>query len=175
MRQSLEMGANVAIVSAALRGIRRKRGLTATEVAKRMGMARRTFEEFEGGRGPITHDRIFAFADATDSDPFALLLCPTFKHPTFAVDCADTKFMMIFMMHLEEFVDREGGDIVFLEPPTLIGGAERLFKDLSGTLAERGNFLEKWLAQRTGSIGLNALRQRLLTGRSARSGQGDKR
>jgi hypothetical protein len=90
-----------------------------------------------------------------------------FQHPTFAVDCADTKLVMILMMHLEEFVDREGSDILYLEPPNLIGGSERLFKDLSGTLSERKNFLEKWFEQRTGAIGLAALRQRL---RSARTG-----
>lgn len=171
LKQSLEVGSEAGVVAAALRAIRKKRGMTVVEVAAAMGLARRTFEEFEAGRGPITHERIFAFADATDSDPFAILLCPMFKHPTFAVDCADTKLVMILMMQLEEFVDREGSDITYLEPLSLIGGSERLFKDLSSRLAEQDGFLEKWFEQRTGSIGIAALRRRLRNPRAGRLGR----
>jgi transcriptional regulator with XRE-family HTH domain len=166
---SLEIGAGSEILSQALRAIRKKRGMTAVKVAEAMGMAVRTFEDFEAGRGPVTHDRIFAFADATDSDPFALILCPTFKSAALAIDCADTKLVMIMMMHLEEFVEREGGDITFLEPPLVIGGFERLFKELSATLENREAFLQNWLAQRTGTIGLSTLRLRGVKRRPGRS------
>ncbi|WP_253717280.1 helix-turn-helix transcriptional regulator [Sphingomonas sp. AP4-R1] len=164
----MEIGADAEIVSQALRAIRRKRTMTASAVADAMGMALRTFEEFEAGRGPITFARICAFTEATDSDPFALMLCAPFKTPAFAVDCADTKLVMIMMMHLEEFVEREGSYIVFLEPPYLIGGFERVFREFSGKLSDRENFLQNWFEKRTGSIGLSALRLRERRRRSAK-------
>lgn len=157
---SLEVRSEGEALSSAMRAIRRRRGLTAAEVAQAMGMPLRTFEEFEAGRGPLTHDRIFAFADATDSDPFALLLCGLLKAPDLALDSADTKLVMIMMMHLEEFVEHHGGDIGYLEPPNIIGAFERVFKDLSARLEDREQFMQKWLEQRTGSIGLTALRRR---------------
>ncbi|QJU60276.1 helix-turn-helix transcriptional regulator [Sphingomonas sp. AP4-R1] len=157
---SLEVGAGAEILSKALRAIRRKRGMTAAQVADAMGMAVRTYEDFEGGRGSLTHDRIFAFADATDSDPFALILSPIFKSPAIGIDCADTKFLTIMMMHFEEFMEEQGGDVAYLEPPLIIGGFERVFKDLAATLSNRVTFLQNWLEQRTGVIGLATLRMR---------------
>lgn len=168
MRHSLEIVAGSGLVSQALRAIRKKRGMSALHVARAMGMALRTFEEFESGRGPMTHERLFAFADATDSDPFALLLCPVIGGAEFAVDCADTKLVMIMMMHLEEFAERERGALAFLEPLHVIGGFERTFRDLSGKLAEHETFMQNWLDQRTGSIGLAALRQRIARRRTGR-------
>jgi hypothetical protein len=67
---------------------------------------------------------------------------------------------MIMMMHLEEFVEHHGSDISFLEPPTIIGTFERVFKDLTGSMEDQERFIQKWLDQRTGSIGLTALRRR---------------
>jgi transcriptional regulator with XRE-family HTH domain len=160
MRHSLEIASDTKIVSQALRAIRSKRGMTVKAIAADMGMASRTYEEFEGGRGPMTHERIFAFAEITDSDPFALLLCPTFKSAAFAVDCADTKLVLILMMQLQEFSEREAGDIVYLEPPHIIGGSERLFRELGATLSNKETFFHNWLENRTGSIGLAALRLR---------------
>ena len=158
--RSLEVGNESGVLTQSLRAIRKKRGLTAAQVASGMGMRLRTYEEFEGGRGPQTTDRIFAFADVADCDPFAIILGAIFGLTDFALDCADTKLCLIMMMHLEEFAGREAGDINYLEPPHLIGGFARLFKEFSGKLEEREKFLQNWLDGRTGSIGLSALRLR---------------
>lgn len=144
----------------ALKAVRRKRNLTVAQVAERMGMVPRTFEDFESGRGPVTHERIFAFAEATDSDPYAFILGATLGLPGFAIDCADTKLAFIFVTHLCEFARDEGEDITFLEPLHVIGGLERLFSDLGGKLSDQQAFLQKWMDKRTGSIGLDALRLR---------------
>jgi transcriptional regulator with XRE-family HTH domain len=147
-------------LSRSLRAIRRKRDLSAQDVAAAMSMAYRTYEEFEGGRGPQTIDRIFAFAEATDCDPYALILGPIFNLPNFALDCADTKLCLIMMMHLRDFADNEGPDIAYLEPPHLIGGFARVFKEFRGTLEEGDRFLQNWLDGRTGFVGLKTLRLR---------------
>lgn len=157
------------IVTNALRAIRKKRGLTASDLAAALGLPLRTYQEFESGRGPRTRERLFAFAEATDSDPFALLLAPIFGLPDLALDCADTKLCMIMLMYFEDFARERRSDIVYLDPPNLAGGFDRLFKDLGAKLDDREAFLQKWLENRTGSIGLAALRQRMVH-RRARKG-----
>lgn len=148
------------MLARSLRAIRHKRNLPAQDVAAAMNMAYRTYEEFEGGRGPQTIERIFAFADATDCDPYALILGPLFDLPNFALDCADTKLCLIMMMHLREFAADEGEDIAYLEPPHVIGGFARAFKELGATLEDSERFLQKWLDEKTGFVGLKTLRLR---------------
>jgi len=127
--------------------------------------------EFESGRGPLTHERLFAFAEATDSEPYALLLGAIFGQADLAIDCADTKFCMIMMIYFEEFARERGGDIAYLDPPNLAGGFDRLFKDFGALLNDRERFLQNWLANRTGSIGLDALRQRIVNRRGRKAGE----
>ncbi|MGK2912334.1 MAG: helix-turn-helix domain-containing protein [Sphingobium sp.] len=154
---SIEMASGGDILSNALRGIRRKRSLKTAEVARRMAMAQRSYEMFEAGTGRVTMERIMAFAEATDSDPFALLLAVPFQSAQFAIDCADTKLAMIMVMSLQEFSNDRASDIVFLEPPNIIGAFQRLFNELGAKLDDNEAFLSKWLSGRTGSIGLGAL------------------
>lgn len=168
---SIEVDIGVRILTQSLRAIRKRRGMTAGAIAAALGMPLRTYQEFESGRGPLTLERLFAFAEVTDSDPFALMLGAIFGQADLAIDCADTKFCMIMMMYFEEFAGERCGDIAYLDPPNLAGGFDRLFKDLGARLDDRERFLENWLANRTGSIGLGALRQRMVN----RSGRKDKR
>lgn len=157
---SVEIGSGAETLSQALRAIRKMRGLSVAQTAEAMQMSRRSYEEFEGGRGRLTHDRIFAFANATNADPFALILCVDFRSAQFAIDCANTKLAYILVSHLHEFWDEEGGDIPYLDPTYIIGGARRLFGELAEKLSDSDRFLRNWLDKRTGWIGLTELRLR---------------
>jgi len=170
----IEVDASARILTRSLRAIRKKRGMTARDIATAMGMPLRTYQEFESGRGPLTHQRLFAFAEATDADPFALLLGAIFGQPDLAIDCADTKFCMIMMMYFEQFADERRGDIAYLDPPNLAGGFDRLFRELGAKLDDRERFLQNWLAGKTGSIPLTALRQRMVN-RSDRKADGSRK
>ena len=156
-----------AVLSRAFRAIRRKRGLTASEVARRMNMPQRSYELFEAGGGRLSFSRILAFAEATDCDPFALALAGPFGSADFALHCADTKLAMIMMMSLQEFSEDRGSEISFLEPPNIIAAFRRLFKDLGGKLDDNEAFLAKWLDGRGGRIGLGSLSLRGLRRRKA--------
>lgn len=157
---SIDMPGRRDVLSRALRAIRRKRGLKTAEVAARMNMPQRSYELFEAASGRVTFERLLAFAEATDCDPFALLLAGTFGSAEFAVHCADTKLVMIMVMSLQEFAEERGSDITFLEPPHIIAAFQRLFKDLGAKLDDNEAFLSKWLDGRTGLIGLSALSMR---------------
>jgi hypothetical protein len=117
-------------------------------------------DRFEAGGGRLSIDRIMLFSEVTDCDPFALILSVLFGSSDFAVDCADTKLAMIMMMHLEEFADERGSDINYLDPPNIITSFEYVFKQLGAGLDDNEAFLQNWLEERTGSIGLRALRLR---------------
>ena len=154
---SIDWSEGAEVLSRALRAIRRMRGLTAREVAARMGMAQRSYELFEAGDGRITFERLRTFAEATDCDPFALALASPLKSADFAIACADTKLVMIIVMSLAQFADDRGDEIAFLEPPNIIAACQRLFKDLGAKLDDNEAFIAKWLEGRTGRIDLGAL------------------
>lgn len=160
MSFTTDMSNSGEILSRALRAIRRKRGLKTSEVASRMDMPQRSYELFEAGGGRITFERLMAFAEATDCDPFALMLVGPFGSADIAIHCADTKLVMIMAMTLQEFAEDRGADLNFLEPPNIIAASQRLFRDLGGKLDDNEAFLSKWMDGRTGIIDLASLSMR---------------
>ena len=91
------------ILAAALRLIRLHRRMKPAEVADAMGMAKRSYEHFEAGKGKINLERIHRFAEATDSDPYAIIDCMALGSPEFAVRCADNKAMLALRVVTQEF------------------------------------------------------------------------
>jgi hypothetical protein len=164
---SNEFPENREILAKTFRGIRQKRSLKSSVVAQRMGLPQRSYELFEAGGGRISHRRIVDFATATDADPFAIILAPSFGSADFAIDCADTKLVLIMIMHLEGFYQDRGGDITYLDPPNIIGAFERVFKELGAKLDDNEAYLERRLEKRTGSIDLGTLSLRGLRRRKA--------
>lgn len=138
--------------AAAMRAIRRARRMRSSEVARAMGMPTRSYEHLEAGSGRITYERITAFAEATNSDPIAILLAQACGSPDFAVRCADNKLMTIMMIAMMELDDDLGNDIGFLDAQTLVGGFTRLTRDLARHVRSRETFAEEWLRQGTNRI-----------------------
>lgn len=155
---SIQFNEGRQILATVIREIRRLRNLRANVVAERMDMPLRSYELFEAGGGRFDMQRLFAFAEATDSDPFAIILSVPFQSPEFAVACADTKMALIMMMHLQGFHEDRGVDIAYLEPPNIIGGFERVFKEFGAKLDDNEAFLRHWFEGRKGaSISLGSL------------------
>jgi len=154
---SIEFPGGRDVFAKAVRSIRRKRDLKTSEVAERMGLPLRTYELFEAGGGRLNPDRVRSFAEATDSDPFALVLAVAFGDAEFAIACADTKLALIMVMHLQSFFEDRGADLAFLDPPNIIGAFERLFKELGGKLDDNEAFLQRWFDGRAGAISLGSL------------------
>ncbi len=134
-------------VALAMRTIRKSRRMRASEVARAMGMATRSYEHLEGGTGRITYDRIVAFAEATNSDPIAILLAQASGSAEFALRCADNKLMTIMMIAMMELDDDLGDDIAFLNAQTLVGGFTRLARDFARHVRSRETFAEEWLKE----------------------------
>jgi hypothetical protein len=98
-----------------------------------MGLPLRSYELFESGEGRLDLERLFAFAEATDSDPFAIpSICP-FQISGFAVACADTKLALIMVMHLQGFYQERGDDITYLDPPISSAGSSGCSTNWAGS------------------------------------------
>lgn len=145
-----------ALLGAALRAVRRARGLRAGEVASAMGLPLRTYQHFEEGTGPFDLDRIRLFADATDSDPFAIVASIWLRSPQFAVRSIDSKPMVVMMLALRHFQEEMGEDLVLIEPRVWWGGFRRLFQDLDEHVRKRDLTAETWLDEQAGRLGLRS-------------------
>jgi transcriptional regulator with XRE-family HTH domain len=143
------------LLSAALVGVRKYRRLRAADVARAMGMPLRTYERFEAGQDRIDLERVIKFAEATDSDPFAIIASVWLKSPEFAVQTAENKPMVVMMLALRNFHDDLGDDITFIEPRVFWGGFRRLFQDLTEHVRKRDLSAETWLDEQARRMGLD--------------------
>ena len=108
--------AHARLLARILRALRRRRGLSATEVARRMELPKRTYELFESGKGRLSLSRLQSFAEATDTDGYAILIGLAFGDPSFALRCADNKLMTAAIMSLDDLHREAGDDLALLDP-----------------------------------------------------------
>lgn len=119
-----------ALLSSAVKAVRRHRGMTTAEVAEAMNMALRTYERFESGATRLNLDHIHRFAAATDSDPHAFMLALMIGSPELARRCADNKMGTILTVAVQRF-DRTLQDrLLDLDARSLIGAVTGMFDTL---------------------------------------------
>lgn len=151
----LEQQRDGKLLAAALKAVRKHRGMKAEEVARAMNMPLRTFEAFEGGEGRLNLDYVHRFCAVTDSDASAVLTAVAIGSPEFARRCADNKLMMIMTIALQEF-DRDMGDrIRNLDARELIAAFGALFARLDEESRGREDAASAWL-----DAGAEKLRQK---------------
>lgn len=127
-----------------MRSIRRLRGLQTKVIADRMGMPLRSYEYFDSGRGGVTYDRLLSFAQATDSDPLALLVASALNSPELAERSANNKIVLIWMFVLRDLNEELGDDIVYLRPGHIISVLGEVRKKLVEYV--RSSDAEAWLS-----------------------------
>lgn len=132
-------------VKAALRAVRKRRRLRAADVADRLGMPLRSYEHFESGAGQLNLERLFQFAEATDSDGWAILLAAHLGKPDLAIRCADNKLVTILMLSLQDFDDELGDGLADLEAAAVIAGFGSAFRDLARHARQRKADAEAFL------------------------------
>lgn len=136
-----------ALRSAALKAVRRLRGLSAEAVASGMNIRLRTYERFEAGHGRLNIDYVHRFCGVTDSDPYGLLTAIAIGSPEFAVRTAGNKMMNILVILLQQF-DGQAGDVLGeLDARTLIGAFSDTFDQLAGTARERADAAGRFLQE----------------------------
>jgi transcriptional regulator with XRE-family HTH domain len=116
-------------LSAALRAVRRRRGLKVGDVAQRMGMARRSYEYFEA-KGTFDLARVWKFAQSTASDPYALLVSAPLGSPDLAARCADNRMLTVIMGEVRAFDAHLGDDLQRLDETTVARVFAAAFQEL---------------------------------------------
>jgi len=144
-------------LAAALRPIRKARGLSAVEMASLMGMDRRNNANFEAGKGRLNLERLLKFAEVTDSDPWAILAGVLMGSPRLARDAADNKLVMVFLILLAEFEAQLGEGIRTLDTADAVSAFREAFRTLEESLASRRERLPAdWLKTGSAKVGLGA-------------------
>lgn len=125
------------LLSAILKALRRRRSLRPREVARRMGLPYRTYQLFEAGGGRLNLDRLQRFAEATDSDAWAILASLSFGVPDFALLCADNKLMTAAMESVRDFHSEASTDIVRLDPRLVMHELDAAWRRLGEAARQR--------------------------------------
>ena len=90
-----ERQTDAAVLSAAVRGIRRLKGYTSQQTASGMNLSLRTYQDFEAGKVRLNMDYVYRFCRFVDADPEALLIALAIGSPEFAIRCANNKLMRL--------------------------------------------------------------------------------
>jgi len=117
-----------------------------------MGLPLRTYEHFERGTGKLSYARISRFAQATDSDPIAIMSVLPLRSDDFALNCADNKLMTIATAAFRELNDELGGDLGLLRSPALVVAFDKLVRELIAEVRQRDRFAERWLAEKASKL-----------------------
>lgn len=133
-------------LSSVLKALRLHRRMTVLQVAERMGLEKRTYERFEAGEGELKVERIFSFARATDTDPYALLASVKLGSADFALACADNKLALLFLAHARDLFQREGDDVRLLQPQPIVEVLGSACAGLQAELEEVRALAAKWLS-----------------------------
>jgi transcriptional regulator with XRE-family HTH domain len=145
----------------ALRSIRTARGLSAAQLADLMGMDRRNYANFEAGKGRLNLERVLAFAQATDSDAWAILAGVVMGAPQLAWEAADNKLLVAFFILLGEFDHEFGAAIRTLDTAEIVTAFREAFRSLETTLTDKRSRLgTDWLQEGAARIGLGGVAQR---------------
>lgn len=133
------------VLSQTLKLVRNERRLKAREVADGMGIALRTYQDFEAGRGDLDLNKIRLFAKATRSDPVGILLAVFFAMPEIALLTLDSKLPMTFWITLCELRDAVGEQLNIVPPALLLGGMRRITDDIKEWLNRHAASAESYL------------------------------
>ena len=125
------------LLSRILKALRNRRGLLVREVAERMGLPKRTYQLFEAGGGHLNLTRLQQFAEATDTDAWAILASLAFGSPEFALTCADNKTMLAAVVSARDFHRDRGEDVAKLDPRVVMHELDAAWDRLAAIARER--------------------------------------
>lgn len=134
-------------LSQILRMLRKERRMTVAEVASRMGIAVRTYQDFEAGRGGLDLSKIRLFALAIGVDAISVLLALMFNDPDFARQTMNNKLPTTGWIWLQELRDKVGEQLNVVPPALLLEGFRRLSEDIEAYLRKRADTAEDWLVR----------------------------
>lgn len=140
-----------ALLSSAIRAVRRLRGMSSSEVADAMNMPLRTYQRFEAGEARHNPDHIHRFARATRSDPHALAMAVSIGAPDLAALTADNHLVTSLTVGLQSYYRTQGERIADLDVRTIVSAVTAMFDRLADASAAQSE-ARTWI--RTGQDAL---------------------
>jgi transcriptional regulator with XRE-family HTH domain len=148
-RRTAEPDPDAAILSQILKAIRRRRGFKVAQVAKAMGIATRTYANFEAGRQRISIAKIHQFSQVVGTDPYAILVAVDIKSPSFALRCMEHGFMSMLIVLIQDFDARAQDSFAQIDPRILYAATRQFFDGLIAQTQEIDASLERWMLDRS--------------------------
>ena len=148
-RPTVDSDAEPNLLPQILKAIRRRRDLSVASVAKAMGMAPRTYSNFEAGRGQLSVAKIHQFAEIVGADPYAILIALDIKSPSFALRCMDHQFMAMLVLQIQDFDSRVQDSFTRIDPRILFSLTRQFFDGLVEQSEEVDASLERWMLDRS--------------------------
>lgn len=115
------------LLSAAVKAVRKSRGLTTRQVAAAMNMSVRTYQRFEAGATRLNLDHIHRFAKATSSDPYGIVMAVMIGSPRFARAVADNMLATVLVVGVQNLEQSVGDRIAELDTRSLVGAVAAMF------------------------------------------------
>ncbi|MGR4863179.1 helix-turn-helix domain-containing protein [Caulobacter sp. LARHSG274] len=110
------------LLSQIVKMIRKERNMTAAQIAAGMGVALRTYQDFEAGRRAFDFDKVRLFAKATRSDAVAILLAIHFGWPELPVLLMDNKMATAFFIVMRDLYTDVGPRLSRVPAALLVSG-----------------------------------------------------
>lgn len=133
------------LLSAAVKLVRKSRNLSSRQVATSMHVSLRTYQRFEAGSTRLNLDHIHRFAQATASDPHAVLVAVMIGAPRFALNASDNNLATVLMVGVQKLEESLGDRLAELDTRTLVGAATELFDGLAAQVLAKDP-IDEWLA-----------------------------
>ncbi len=133
------------LLARTLKAIKKERRMTSIEIALKMGVGLRTYQDFEKGKGDFCLWKIRRFAKATRSDAIGIVLAVMYGNPKIAIVVMRSKFLMTGWLSFVELW-RKLGDRIRLIPSTqVLLGMRATGEQLEQFLDRRAASTEAWL------------------------------
>lgn len=123
-----------AVLSKALKAIRKHRGMSPGETARAMNMAPRTYQRFEAGGTRVNLDHIHRFAQATRSDPHGIVMAIAIGSPEHALRSSDNQLDTVITVGVKNLNDVLGDQIRDLDRRTIVSAVTTLVDSLVQSL-----------------------------------------
>jgi transcriptional regulator with XRE-family HTH domain len=133
------------LLSRTLKEIKQERRMTSIEVAARMGIALRTYQDFEKGKGDFDLWKIRRFAKATRSDAIGIVLAVMYGNPKIAIVVMRSKFLMTGWLGFMELWRTLGDRIHLIPAAQVLLGMRKTGEFLQQFLDRRAASFEHWL------------------------------
>lgn len=118
------------VLGPVLRRLRRRRGMTAADMAEALDVDIRTYERLAAGRTQLDLPRIRALADALNADPLGLAAALLTGRPGAALAAADAKPLLILALALDRLSTRQVELLAGVPATAVVAACDRLVSEL---------------------------------------------